>query len=240
MYEPKLKGDYMPRHDPSEKTKTEIIETTVRFVQEKGWEEVRVEDVVKEVGVTRGAFYHYFKSREELIAAVTDHFYREHNPFFLPYLLALGHSEAEIAEIWEQEMFRLVNEARVAHNLQPLVWHDTLGRSARTRANTPGVRNHIDPDGSTTTDVARRAGWQGQQVGEISAGSGGSPMDNVAGWLSSPTHRGWILGTSTHAGAGFGHVQDLTGFIEELHWSVDPLDRTVDGGPIATIHFSRR
>ena len=73
----------MPRHDPSEKTKMEIVQTAVRFVQEKGWDDVRVEDVVKAVGVTRGAFYHYFKSREELIAAVTDHFYFEHNPFIL-------------------------------------------------------------------------------------------------------------------------------------------------------------
>jgi len=73
----------MPRHNPSEKTKSDIIETTVRFVREKGWESVRVEDVVKELGVTRGAFYHYFKSREELIAAVTDHIFLEHNPFTL-------------------------------------------------------------------------------------------------------------------------------------------------------------
>ena len=76
-------GEPIPRHDPSEKTKSDIVKTAIRFVQDKGWENVRVEDVVKEVGVTRGAFYHYFKSREELIAAVTDHFYLEHSPFTL-------------------------------------------------------------------------------------------------------------------------------------------------------------
>jgi len=57
----------MPRHDPDKKTKQYILETAMRLFSEKGLENVNIEDVVKEVGVTRGAFYHYFKSREELL-----------------------------------------------------------------------------------------------------------------------------------------------------------------------------
>jgi len=75
----------MPRHDPSEKTKTEIIETAVRLFGERGWDKVNVEDVVKEVGVTRGAFYHYFKSREELIHAVMIQLFLENNPFTIAF-----------------------------------------------------------------------------------------------------------------------------------------------------------
>ena len=71
----------MPKHDPSEKTKAEILQTAVRLFTEKGWENVNVEDVVKEVGVTRGAFYHYFKSREDLIMAVVNQMFYENNPF---------------------------------------------------------------------------------------------------------------------------------------------------------------
>ena len=73
----------MPRHDPSEKTKTDILQVAIRLFQEKGWKNVRIEDIVSEVGVTRGAFYHYFKSREELIAAATDQIFLENNPFAL-------------------------------------------------------------------------------------------------------------------------------------------------------------
>ncbi|MCL2702771.1 MAG: TetR/AcrR family transcriptional regulator [Defluviitaleaceae bacterium] len=71
----------MPRHDPSEKTKMEILTTAVRLFSEKGWENVNVEDVVKEVGVTRGAFYHYFKSREELVYAVMVQMFLDSNPY---------------------------------------------------------------------------------------------------------------------------------------------------------------
>jgi AcrR family transcriptional regulator len=60
----------MPRHDPSEKTKQDILKTATRLSHEKGWDNVNIEEIVKDVGVTRGAFYHYFKSREELIYSV--------------------------------------------------------------------------------------------------------------------------------------------------------------------------
>lgn len=75
----------MPRHDPDQKTKQDILETAMRLFAEKGLENVKVEDVVKEVGVTRGAFYHYFKSREELIAGVMYKAFEEddNNPYHL-------------------------------------------------------------------------------------------------------------------------------------------------------------
>lgn len=73
----------MPRHDPDQKTKQNILETAMRLFSEKGLENVNVEDVVKEVGVTRGAFYHYFKSREELIASVMYKSFEYDNPYLL-------------------------------------------------------------------------------------------------------------------------------------------------------------
>lgn len=75
----------MPRHDPDQKTKQNILETAMRLFTKKGLENVKVEDVVKEVGVTRGAFYHYFKSREELIAGVMYKSFEDDNPYLLAY-----------------------------------------------------------------------------------------------------------------------------------------------------------
>ena len=71
----------MPKHDPSERTKNEILKTALRLFREKGWENVNIEDVVKQVGVTRGAFYHYFKSREALVADVIDLMFANNNAF---------------------------------------------------------------------------------------------------------------------------------------------------------------
>ena len=71
----------MPKHDPTEKTKSDILATATRLFQERGWENINIEDIVNEVGVTRGAFYHYFKSRDELVYAVVAQMYLENNPF---------------------------------------------------------------------------------------------------------------------------------------------------------------
>jgi len=60
----------MPPRDPSARTKNEIINVAGRLFDERGYDKVKIEDIVAEVGVTRGAFYHYFKSREELIYTV--------------------------------------------------------------------------------------------------------------------------------------------------------------------------
>ena len=71
----------MPRKGKSETTKSEILTSAVRLFQERGWGNVNIEDIVNEVGVTRGAFYHYFKSREELIFHVIVQMFMDENPF---------------------------------------------------------------------------------------------------------------------------------------------------------------
>jgi len=71
----------MSRHRHSETTKSEILEAAKRLFLEKGWEHVNIQDIVEEVGVTRGAFYHYFKSREELVEAVFTLIFMDKNPF---------------------------------------------------------------------------------------------------------------------------------------------------------------
>ena len=98
----------MPRHDPSEKTKSEILSTAVALFKEKGWNNVNIEDVVKKVGVTRGAFYHYFKSREELIIAAVDKIFFDNNPFTIV---------AKETGLNALEKLRLVHKLSIAENM---------------------------------------------------------------------------------------------------------------------------
>jgi AcrR family transcriptional regulator len=145
----------MPRHDPSEKTKTEIIRVAVRFVEEKGWDEVRVEDVVKEVGVTRGAFYHYFKSREELIAAVTDYFYLEHNPF------VIAMKQEGLTAL---EKFRYALKANVRFNLE----NSELSNAVVLGMSSPAVfRSEFYSQVNTTAPYIERLLVEGNEDGSI-------------------------------------------------------------------------
>jgi AcrR family transcriptional regulator len=50
----------------------EFINTAEALFNEKGFENTSVDDIVQRVGVAKGLFYYYFKSREELLAAIVD------------------------------------------------------------------------------------------------------------------------------------------------------------------------
>jgi len=61
----------MPRNKYPEETRQKIIETSLQLFVEKGYDETTVLDIVANLGgMTRGAFYHHFKSKEDILEAV--------------------------------------------------------------------------------------------------------------------------------------------------------------------------
>ena len=50
----------------------EFIDTAEALFNEKGFENTSIDDIVQRVGVAKGLFYYYFKSREELLAAIVE------------------------------------------------------------------------------------------------------------------------------------------------------------------------
>jgi AcrR family transcriptional regulator len=50
----------------------EFINAAEALFNEKGFENTSIDDIVQRVGVAKGLFYYYFKSKEELLAAIVD------------------------------------------------------------------------------------------------------------------------------------------------------------------------
>ncbi len=50
----------------------EFIDAGQRLIQSKGYEQLSIEDVLAETGASKGAFYHYFDSKQALLEAVID------------------------------------------------------------------------------------------------------------------------------------------------------------------------
>ena len=72
----------MPRNKYPEETVQKILDVSMKLFLEKGYEETTILDIVRELGgLTRGAFYHHFKSKEEVQDALSDRMFLEHNPF---------------------------------------------------------------------------------------------------------------------------------------------------------------
>ncbi|HEY1419490.1 MAG TPA: TetR/AcrR family transcriptional regulator [Candidatus Dormibacteraeota bacterium] len=49
-----------------------FVEAAQRLIQTRGYEQMSVQDVLDEIEASRGAFYHYFDSKEALLEAVVD------------------------------------------------------------------------------------------------------------------------------------------------------------------------
>ena len=52
--------------------KEAFVEVAQRLLQTKGYERMSIQDLLEELGASRGAFYHYFDSKQALLEAVVD------------------------------------------------------------------------------------------------------------------------------------------------------------------------
>jgi AcrR family transcriptional regulator len=56
-----------------EERRLEIIKTAEKLFSQNGYSNTSVEAIIKEMGVAKGTFYYYFKSKEEVLEAIVDH-----------------------------------------------------------------------------------------------------------------------------------------------------------------------
>ncbi|HEY7347008.1 MAG TPA: TetR/AcrR family transcriptional regulator [Ktedonobacterales bacterium] len=64
-----------PRPDVSEERKAQILNAATAIFARLGFHEARMEDIAKEAGLSKATLYLYFKSKDDIIAAILDHFY---------------------------------------------------------------------------------------------------------------------------------------------------------------------
>jgi AcrR family transcriptional regulator len=56
-------------------TREYIIATSLKLFLQKNFKEVTMKEIVDATGLSKGAFYHYFESKEEVFKEVVKHFY---------------------------------------------------------------------------------------------------------------------------------------------------------------------
>ncbi|HMR97771.1 MAG TPA: TetR/AcrR family transcriptional regulator [Anaerolineales bacterium] len=56
----------------SEETRAKIIESAIKLFSNQGFNKASVNDICVEAGISKGAFYHHFKSKQELFIALLD------------------------------------------------------------------------------------------------------------------------------------------------------------------------
>jgi AcrR family transcriptional regulator len=56
----------------SEETRIKIIESAIKLFSSRGYNKASVDDICEEAGISKGAFYHHFESKQALFLALLD------------------------------------------------------------------------------------------------------------------------------------------------------------------------
>jgi TetR/AcrR family transcriptional repressor of nem operon len=64
----------MSNVQPHHESKARILDAALRVIRTKGYSATTIDDVCATAGLTKGSFFHHFKSKDELALAATAHF----------------------------------------------------------------------------------------------------------------------------------------------------------------------
>ena len=62
-------GRAMPQRAASEQTRRQVLDTALALFRKRGFEQTTMRDVAEAAGLSLGAAYYYFKSKEALVGA---------------------------------------------------------------------------------------------------------------------------------------------------------------------------
>ena len=72
-----LEGDMSPRPDVSEERKNQILEAAIAVFARLGFDQSRMEDIAGQAGLSKGALYLYYKSKDAIVAALLKYFFAQ-------------------------------------------------------------------------------------------------------------------------------------------------------------------
>lgn len=154
----------MARNKHPEETVHLILDVAFRLFMEKGYEHTSIQDIINHLGgLSKGAIYHHFKSKEDILIAVTDRMTAESNQMLAVIRDRQDLSgEEKLKTIFKESIARSVQDdiftvAPDFHNNPKLLFsllHDTIEEV---------VPNYILPiiqqgisDGSIKTDYPKQ------------------------------------------------------------------------------------
>lgn len=70
---------------PTTSTRSKLVSAMRELSLTKGYEATRVDEVISLAGVSKGSFYHHFKSKEELALAALESYFQDLTTAFLDY-----------------------------------------------------------------------------------------------------------------------------------------------------------
>ena len=117
----------MAVHAPEEVRRVQILEAAKRCFARQGYHETKVDDIVREAGLSKGALYWYFKGKGELLDALCDSFAKELQEDFLKASSAREiDPEYLICEVGAKLLERVLNDPE-----HRLIWMEHWSMASR-------------------------------------------------------------------------------------------------------------
>lgn len=117
----------MAVHATEEARRAQILEAAKRCFARQGYHETKVDNIVREAGLSKGALYWYFKSKEELLDALCDSFAKELQEDFLKAsAVKTLDPEYLICELGAMLMERVLNDPE-----HRLIWMEHWSMASR-------------------------------------------------------------------------------------------------------------
>ena len=150
----------MARNKHPEETVRSILDVSFRLFMEKGYEHTSIQDILDQLGgLSKGAIYHHFKSKEDILVAVADKMMSESNRRLAEIMnrIDLNGKEklktifkASLNRRVQEEMFTVAPDMRSNPKLLFIFLQETVEEAAPHYV-LPIIRQGIE-DGSIETD----------------------------------------------------------------------------------------
>jgi AcrR family transcriptional regulator len=127
-----------PRSRKGEQTRARLLEAAKGIFEENGFLEARVSDIAERAGLSHGAFYHYFDSKEQIFREIAETLDDElaepmDRVIFAPGSSANPHERLQIA--LRQHLERYREEARIMGVIEQVARYDDHVAAVRSARN---------------------------------------------------------------------------------------------------------
>jgi AcrR family transcriptional regulator len=88
-----------PKADVSAERKNQITEAAIAVFSRRGFKDATIDDIVAESGLSKGALYWYYKSKDEIIGAILEYFFRREFADLRGLLQAPGSAREHLRQV---------------------------------------------------------------------------------------------------------------------------------------------
>ncbi len=132
-----------PRPDVSKERTQQILDAALKVFSRSGFQQASMDDIVAEAGLSKGALYWYFKSKDAIISAVLDHLFAGELVGVRQLAQAEGSAEDRLMEFSRMTISEIKNMMRlipITYEFYSLAFRNkTVQRSLRKY-----FQNYID------------------------------------------------------------------------------------------------